>query len=563
MLMMIFMSSITFNMSVNTMKMKPHVIVIGAGWAGFGAAKALCDNNCRVTLFDTLPDPSGESPFLSPTGKPFEAGTRGFWKDYPNIEHLVLNELKQVEAEVFTPFTNSSFYSPFGLEATAPVFSDNKKYLQLPSPIGQVLASAALFERIPIADRASMIGLMYAILDVARDEETMAAYDRMSAHDLFIKMKVSKRLVEDFIKPTLLVGLFKPPEELSALVVMELLYYYALAHQDSFDVRWIKSKSIAEKILNPLVKKLRTDHPEDFRLLGGHRVDEIKVSAESADRVSEVTYSYSTGPGTRSSRTETDIDACVIAVGAKGLKSVMAGSPTLAKVSTELCRAASLNSIDVIATRIWLDKVVPTRSPVNVFSRFEGLRGAGGTFFLLDQLQGNTPELWGGEEPRGSVVSCDLYNAAALLPLSDADIVSLFVDELLPSAVPAFRGAKVLDSYVLRCPGAVSWFSPGSYYCRPPLQLSTVKNAVCAGDWVRMGEFEHGSKGLCQERAYVSGIQAANALARSGALNGNKKMHPVIAIREDEVQVKFGREVIKRLAGLAGLAGINSSPWIR
>ena len=50
----------------------------------------------------------------------------------------------------------------------------------------------------------------------------------------------SLRLVQDFITPTLLVGLFKPPEELSALVVMELLYYYALAHQDSFDVRWIK-----------------------------------------------------------------------------------------------------------------------------------------------------------------------------------------------------------------------------------------------------------------------------------------------------------------------------------
>jgi hypothetical protein len=50
----------------------------------------------------------------------------------------------------------------------------------------------------------------------------------MSAHDLFVRFKLSKRLVEDFIKPTLLVGLFKPPEELSALVVMELFFYYAL-----------------------------------------------------------------------------------------------------------------------------------------------------------------------------------------------------------------------------------------------------------------------------------------------------------------------------------------------
>ena len=27
---------------------KPHVVVIGAGWSGFGAAKALCENGCKV-----------------------------------------------------------------------------------------------------------------------------------------------------------------------------------------------------------------------------------------------------------------------------------------------------------------------------------------------------------------------------------------------------------------------------------------------------------------------------------------------------------------------------------
>eukprot|EP00959_Pyramimonas_sp_CCMP1952_P335421 7022929-Pyramimonas_sp.AAC.1 len=63
---------------------KPHVAVVGAGWGGWGAAKALCEAGCRVTLLDGLPDPTGAEPYLTPTGKPFEAGTRGFWKDYPN-----------------------------------------------------------------------------------------------------------------------------------------------------------------------------------------------------------------------------------------------------------------------------------------------------------------------------------------------------------------------------------------------------------------------------------------------------------------------------------------------
>ena len=30
------------------------------------------------------------------------------------------------------------------------------------------------------------------------------------------------------------------------------------------------------------------------------------------------------------------------------------------------------------------------------------------------------------------------------------------------------------------------------------------------GDWVRLGDREHGAKGLCQERALVTGLEAAH-----------------------------------------------------
>ena len=60
----------------------------------------------------------------------------------------------------------------------------------------------------------------------------------------------------------------------------------------------------------------------------------------------------------------------------------------------------------------------------------------------------------------------------------------------------------------------------------------------CAGDWVRMGEKEHGAKGLCQERAYVSGIEAANSLLKSTA--GATDVKEVIQVRDDEEQFKFG-----------------------
>jgi len=550
--------------------------------AGWGAAKALVENGCRVTLLDSLPDPTGKTPYLTPSGKPFEAGTRGFWKDYPNIEALV-KSLGLREQDVFTPFTNSSFYSPDGLEATAPVFSESA-FPELPSPLGQVVATFALFERIPVPDRVTMLGLLYAMLDYTRDEKTFEAYDRMTAHELFIRMGISERLVRDFIRPTLLVGLFKPPEELSAAVAMELLYFYALAHQTSFDVRWIKSRSIAELIVAPLSEYLasldlaasspvipdKSSSAKDasppvkdgelsyaaLTVLGGSRVTALDLDEEG--RVARIRYC------TRNGKDESlDVDACVLALGARGMKAVMGGSPRLARRAPELSAASALPSIDVIACRIWLDRVVPTRTPANVFSRFSALRGAGGTFFMLDQLQDEDPQLlWGDETPQGSVVACDFYNAGGLIPLSDDDIVEILMKELLPAAVPEFRRAVVVDSFVQRYPGAVTWFSPGSFKNRPPLQTS-VRNLVCAGDWVRMGEREHGAKGLCQERAYVSGLEAANALARSGVLGpAYSQQHEVIPIREDEPQVVLGRAINKGIMKALNPLGL-ASPWVR
>jgi len=566
---------------------KRKYIIVGGGWGGWGAAKALSESDidCDVTLIDALPDPTGAMPYLSKSGKPVEAGTRGFWKDYPNINDLCA-QLDIKEEDVFTPFTNSSFYSPDGLEATAPVFSETTfdfglpfdlpfidkdvPFPQLPSPFGQVLATFPLFERIPLADRASMVGLLLATIDcLGGDEKVQEEYDRMTAHELFNTFGISKRMVDDFIRPTLLVGLFKPPEELSALVVMELLYYYALAHQDSFDVRWIKNGTVADSLILPLSKMLQSDH--GLNVLGGCRVGEISLEKSHDDKLSVHTVKYMKDG---KEHEISNVDGIVLALGCKGMESVIKASPDLARLPV-FSKAASLKGIDVISTRIWFDKVVPTRTPANVFAKFEELRGSGGTFFMLDQLQGNTDELWGvngddadDQSPRGSVVAADFYNAGALMSMSDDDIVKILTEDLLPSAVPRFKGmclihftclftfqekfmtqpflctcedAKVVDSWVGKYAGTVSWFSPGSYGNRPPLEgagNNVLPNVKCAGDWVRMGDREHGAKGLCQERAYVSGIEAANSLLKS--TGGVTNVKEVLQVRDDEDQFKFG-----------------------
>lgn len=338
---------------------------------------------------------------------------------------------------------------------------------------------------------------------------------------------------------------------------MELLYYYALAHQDSFDVRWIKRGTVSESLIAPLADKLIMG---GLNVLGGCRVKEISLERdENTNKLMARRLSYL---DTRSGDIQQidDIDGIVLALGCQGMQSVVSSSPDLARLPV-FSSAASLKGIDVISVRLWFDRIVETRSPANVFSRFEALRGAGGTFFMLDQLQGDgdgMAELWGeadttgddSSSPRGSVLACDFYNAGGLISRADEDIVKILTDELLPSAVSKFADAKLVDSWVGKYPGVVSWFSPGSYSKRPPLEgagNAVLPNVKCAGDWVRMGDREHGAKGLCQERAFVSGFEAANSLMRSTMGDASYKEHDILQVREDEAQFKLGVEVNRKV----------------
>ena len=534
-------------------KAQSHVVVVGAGWAGWGAAKALCEAGVRVTLIDGMPDPTGSQPITTTSGKPFEAGTRGFWKDYPNIDALTA-ELGL--GSIFTDFTTSAFWSPEGLEATAPVFGDA---VALPSPLGQAFATVSNFKRLPVQDRLSIAGLLYAILDLNRSDAVYRKYDAISALTLFQQLRISARMIDDFLRPILLVGLFKPPEELSAAVTIELLYYYALAHQDSFDVRWIKSKSIAEHLFAPLSERLQDEH--QLQVMGGTLATALNMSTDTRGVRSVETRSVTTG---RSSVVD-NVDAVVLAVGAKGMGALMANSPECAALTPELVRAGSLDAIDVVSVRLWLDRTISVADPANVFSRFSALKGAGATFFMLDQLQHDTKQvLWGDQPEQGSVIASDFYNDSAIAELSDQEVVDCLMQDLLPMAQPAFRGAVVVDQEVRRYPRSVSLFSPGSFIQRPPLETS-LASVVCAGDWVRMGEREHGAKGLCQERAYVSGLEAANSLLRRGIVKGSNassgQQHPVLPIRADEPQVVLGRALNKLVMDPIESLGIQW-PWL-
>ncbi|KAI8467660.1 MAG: hypothetical protein J3K34DRAFT_523548 [Monoraphidium minutum] len=481
----------------------PHrgkrVVVVGGGWGGFGAALALAKAGAEVTLLDAAETPGGlSSAFVTPGGRVVEPGIKGFWRCYSNIQALLGSELagRMPAGGPLTPYTRSGFWSPDGLEVEAPEFGDLPR---LPAPLGPLLHTAGLFRRLPAADRLSALGLVGPLLEYDADDDTYARYDATSAYSLFKEAGVSRRLYTAFLEPMLLVTLFAPPTELSAAAALGALYYFALAHQDDWDVAWCRGP-VGQLIMAPFA-----EHLQDMgvRILGGRRAQQV-LAAPGSSLPGAVVAATAAGAETH------EADAVVLAAGVTAMQRLVAASPVLA-AADDLRAVSALRCADVMAARVWLDRKLPLQFKSNVLSGFDA--GSGATLFDLTALQ----DQYAGEG--GSVLEFDVYHAEALLPLSDEELLERLLGSYLPPALPPGAGGGgglrrlVVDASVLRFRGATTVFSPGSSGALPPISTS-LPNVFCAGDCVAQGPGAHGARGLSQEKAYASGLQAGNSAAR-------------------------------------------------
>ena len=476
--------------TTTTSTKKKRVVVIGGGFAGFAAAKNLSEQEeVDVVLLDAQENPGGLSTaFKSKNGRTVEAGVKGFWYDYPNINRLC----DELGIQPFTDFLTSGFWARSGLPNSsrgvlvteAPVFSQKK--LQLPTILGQFLYTSPLFyNKLSLADRLTIIPWLYDVINFTKDAETYREYDAMTAREMFKRAGVSDAAYEYFLKPTLAVGLFAPPEDLSAAVTLELLCFYALNSQNAFDVRWCKG-TVTEKIFTPLVKRIGE---RGGVIQGSTFVTSVDVSSDS-----KVTVEAVVGRRQEEARNVSfEADAVIFALSISGMKKIVMNSPTLG-TRQEFANIMKLRSIDCIAAKVWYqgDKI-PTRFPANVLADFEV---CGATYFNLNQ----------DDEEGVTAISADFYGASALLPLSDEEIIER-VHANICACDPVFRDAAIIDSAVLRFQNAVTHFSPGSLPYRPA-QTTSLPHVFIAGDYVK--DVPHGANGLSQERAFVTGLRASN-----------------------------------------------------
>jgi uncharacterized protein with NAD-binding domain and iron-sulfur cluster len=481
---------------------KPRVVVVGAGWAGLGATYHLLKQGYEVTLLEAGAYPGGlVAGWKTPGGRSIEAGIHGFWYPYQNIFALV----RELGLQPFTPWTRSAQYSPQGLEVESPIFQDLPR---LPTPMGTFLYTQ--FKRLPLVDRLSALPLLYALLDFDNSDEAWRRYDSVTARELFKQFGVSARLYRESFEPMLLVGLFAPGEQCSAAAALGMLYYFILAHQADFDVVWCRG-TVGEMIFRPWV--------EQIEKLGGKVRTQFRVRDVIVDADGQVTRVVGNDD-------VIEADAVIFSVGITGMKKIIASSPTLQQ-HQEFQNVQNLGAVDILATRLWFDRKVAVPRASNACFGFD--RTTGWTFFDLNALHDEYRN-----EP-GTVIEADFYHGNQFLPLSDEQIVER-VHSYLATCIPDFQKAKVTDYGVVRLPQAVTHFAPGSY----PYLLTAktgIKQVFMSGDWIVN---RHGS--WSQEKAYVTGLEAANLVIDSFKLGNTAQIIPV---ESDEPHIQLGRSINK------------------
>lgn len=524
---------------------KKKVVIIGAGWGGLSTAHTLSsqpDTPLDIAVVDAAPRVGGlvRDGFSTLKGKKAaEAGQHGFWDNYHNIFRL-LDESDWVNPEqVLTGYAEQGQYSPSGLEAVWPVYRQQSPAL----PTGLAQALYTRFQNLPPVDRVTAAPLVLAFSEFDDSPAAWEKYDQISFRDLCIKLGVSKRCYQEAFEPMILTGLFAPGAECSAAAALGMAYFFVLKSQNSFDVRWCKG-NIGEQMFQPWVEHMEQptsgdgENRQAVRFLTSTRVLGFEKDKHS---ISKVLCETTTEDG-KSEKTILDADDVVFAVGGAALSRFVQHSPVLAQ-HAEFRRFANLRGTGVLATRLYLDRFVDTPYSANACWGFD--EGVGMTFFDITKLH----DVASKDDTEGSIIEVDYYHAASLLVMDDEAIVEKAKANLDTMLGKNCEDAKVIDAAVVKLPQAVNWYSPGSYANMPEVRSKEIPNVYFAGDLVKT---RHGS--WSQEKAYVAGIEAANAILQKRPNDG------IIPLDPDEFHVSLGRKAVSAFQTFLGKGDPSKAP---
>lgn len=413
-----------------------RVAIIGAGWAGLGAAYHLSQqSNLNITLIDAASSVGGlVAGWKTAKGQDVEVGIHGMWRPYFNLFHLVQHDLG---LDPFTDWTRSSQRSPKGKVVESPIFNDLPR---LPSPLGTFFYTK--FLDLPLIDRLSALPLIEAVIQWDNSDRSWRKFDKMTAKELFKQYGCSERVYKEAFEPMLLVGLFAPGEQCSAAGALGMLYFFILAHQADFDVVWPRG-TVGKLIFGPLVEQIERNGGV---VRTGTRLVDMKLHGRS---VSQIVTSDKNGV-----KVTEEFDAVVFAVGISGMQGILRGCQTLA-CRPDFRNVANLAAIDVMAVRLYFDRKIRIEFDSNACFGFDDTTGW--TYFNLNAIHDEF------RDAEKTVIEADFYHSNQFMPMSD----ELIVEELLGRlciAEGTFKGATIEDFVVVRVPRGVTRTFLDLYY---------------------------------------------------------------------------------------------------
>jgi len=343
-----------------------------------------------------------------------------------------------------------------------------------------------------------------------------------------------------------------PGYDCSAAAAISCFHVFALQSRGAFDVRWCRG-TITEKIFNPWTEKLQKRG--NVKLRGGAKVTAINdLPARLKDEDgNDGLFRVSLNDGAES----IDCDAVVFAIGGTALKRLLPACPPLAKIPNTKAWE-KFRGVTCVAVRLFFDaEIYPLKdamrdSPVVVCGANIGdipeLSETGFCIYDLERIQDGSDLV--------SALEVDFYRADPLASMKDEEVMHVTLKAVSAALkIPNINENLVVDLSVVRAKNAVSCFCVNSASWSPDVRLS--KGLYICGDWVD----RTGHASWSTEKAVVTGIQAANALADDCRLKSNVSIIPAAS---DTQQLSALRQLARTIRGAIpfGLEIKPQAPWI-
>ena len=459
----------------------PHVVVIGAGFAGLAAATALAAEGVRVTVLEARPSAGGRATaFTDPgTGERVDNGQHVLFGCYTEtfrfLDRIGSRSLIRLQPQLTVPMIDRTGRAS---RLTCP---------RWPAPLH--LAGALLrWEALSWRDRLAATRILTDLRAVPAGGDVRSGAGEPTVRAWLHSRRQTARLIELLWEPLAVAALNQPIEEAAAGPFRTVLRQMFTTRREDSAIG-LPLVPLDEVFVGPSQAFLTARGGTIETGMPARIVSSDEGTAGDDDRRAGPFGRAGTGPtlAVRVRDREWRPDAVVCAVPWHALPDVLPPLPALEGVRQAAARTAPS---PIVSVHFWFDRPV-------LDDEFVGLPGRH-MQWMFDKAR-----IFGEGSSHVSLVSS---GAAAIAARSNPQLIALALAELR-DAVPAARAAVVARAVVVREKRATFSIAPGAP--PRPRTRTSIDRVLLAGDWIDTG------LPATIESAVLSGHRAAAAVLKT------------------------------------------------